>query len=298
MENFPSSIKYTPANNLVSVPDLYKAACGIRDRLRRLQVFCDSYYTCGRLLAAGGVCCGLSQAKSPKTVLKTSNRILLFFAWSVSVVVDLSQTEWEYGFHVMIFAPSAYSIPQQKSGFVWEEKLRIRIARWFISTKRTPLADQFQREIRQMAYNLLHLECFVDGKLAISRFDFNRIWHTLKCLPRKIHPYGSTNSSKRVQILSSCTRWFALISVLLLLSPLSWRVDIPAELFGTGRFLVCMLLLIFMEIGLDSPKVSFPAKLSFFSLSSSAQEYSTMGLQLFTSKILESHFTRRLMFKA
>jgi len=106
----------------------------------------------------------------------------------------------------------------------------------------------------------------------------------------------SINSSRRVSILVHILGWTALITVLLLLSPLSWRVDIPIEFWYRQIFLVCMLLLIFYgNMTLVVPRLLFERKLLVFLLLIVITGVLYLGLIIYFENLIK---LPELMFKA
>jgi sensor histidine kinase YesM len=104
------------------------------------------------------------------------------------------------------------------------------------------------------------------------------------------------NSSKRVSILVHVLGWFALITVLLLLSPLSWRVDIPVEFWYRQIFLVCMLLFIFYgNMTWIVPTFLFQGKLIVFLLLVVVSGVLYLGLIIYFENLVH---LPELMFKA
>ena len=106
----------------------------------------------------------------------------------------------------------------------------------------------------------------------------------------------SINSSRRVSILVHILGWGALITVLLLLSPLSWRVDIPNEFWYRQIFLVCMLLIIFYgNMTFVVPKLLFERKLFIFLLLIVITGVLYLGLIIYFENLIK---LPELMFKA
>ncbi len=106
----------------------------------------------------------------------------------------------------------------------------------------------------------------------------------------------TSNSSKHVSILVHVLGWFALITVLLLLSPLSWRVDIPIEFWYRQIFLVVMLLFIFYgNISFVVPKFLFEGKILIFLLLIVIFGVFYLGLIIYFENLIS---LPELMFKA
>jgi len=104
------------------------------------------------------------------------------------------------------------------------------------------------------------------------------------------------NSSKRISILVHVLGWFALITVLLLLSPLSWRVEIPIEFWYRQIFLVCILLVFFYgNMAFVVPKILFEGKPLIFLLLIVIAGVFYLGLIIYFENLVH---LPELMFKA